>query len=175
MVMMIMVTCTVEWSTVDDDLIASDDGFFQQLASVHRFICRAVFRTVGVVRAIIDDDMLAMGIELSQNSVFSMCGMRTIRVVVAMVFRLFVVSHQEFSSRMLVSQLIQGFFDGTNPGLSGVQFLTIDGGGILVGRIHTGEADIGKFAWVGGWTLRIAGRKVPFGICGKAERRIVGK
>lgn len=71
MVVMVMMTGIIPWLTVNDNLIASDNERFQHLASVHRFVCRTVVRAVGVVRAIVDDDMLTMGIELSQDSFFS--------------------------------------------------------------------------------------------------------
>lgn len=58
--------------TVDDDLVASNHNFFQDFASVYRFICGAVARTVWVVRAVVDDDVLTVRIELCQDTLFVM-------------------------------------------------------------------------------------------------------
>ena len=71
----------IPWLTVDDNLISSDDNISQHRASVRRCICRAVARTVGVMRAIIDDEMLTVSIELCQNPVCSIPGVGTICIL----------------------------------------------------------------------------------------------
>ena len=69
--------------TVDDNLVASNDDFFQQFAPVYRFICGAVARPVGVLRTVVNDDVLTVGIELCQYSLFSMLAMGAIPTMVA--------------------------------------------------------------------------------------------
>lgn len=69
--------------TVDDDLVASNDDLFQDFASVHRFVCGAVARTVWVVRTVVDDNVLTVGIELCQDSLFAMLLIRAIPSTVA--------------------------------------------------------------------------------------------
>ena len=77
-----MVPGLVPRLTVDDNLVTSNYDISQDHASVRRFVCGAVARTVGIVRAIVDDEMLAVSIELCQNALVSMPGICTIRCMV---------------------------------------------------------------------------------------------
>ena len=62
----------VQWLTVDGNLVPSPDDFSQQFAPVRRCIGGTVARTVGEMRTVVHDDVLAVSVEFGQDSLFSM-------------------------------------------------------------------------------------------------------
>lgn len=69
--------------TIDGNLVAGNGDLFQDFAPVHRLVRGAVARAVGVVRTVIDHDVLAVRIELRQDSLFAMLLMCAIPCAVA--------------------------------------------------------------------------------------------
>ena len=170
-VITVMVMGLVPWPTVDGNLIAGNDDFPQHLAAVCCLVCGVVVCTVGEVRAVVNDDVLTVGIQFGQNTFLSMlmiCAVPFVMVraiVVAMAFHLCAIFHQAFGSEIGV-------------GIHSLAAAGRRGGGrirvvVAISRIEIRKTDVYGFARIGGWTLGAARREVPCDVPGRIERWII--
>ena len=177
-VVVIVIVGRVPWPTVDGNLVASNDDFSQQLASVRRFVGGTVASTVGEVRTVVHNDVFAVSVELGQDSLFSMrvtravpvCAVPVVGAVVMVVMcDLRSLWHNDFPAGRLVirasvgDDLILAASARRRRRGSARRFGVISG-------ISSREIEARKLAWVGGGTLRAAGREVPFDV----RRRVKG-
>ena len=140
-----MVMGLVPRLTVDDNLIAGNDGFPQDLAAAYCFVCGVVECAVGEVGAVVDDDVLTVDIQFGQDTfLFSMlvvCAVPLVVVSAIVVAVVFAIMIGVGIHRLAV------------PGRRGRgRFRAV----VAISRIESRKIDACEFARIGGWTLGAA-------------------
>ena len=174
--MMMMVTGRVPWPTINGNLVPGHDDLSQQLAPIRRCVGGTVARTVGEVRTVVHDDVLAVSVEFGQDALFSMRVTGAVPVAGAIVVlamcHLYALYHNDFPVGRWVIRAFagDGLFMATSASRrrrgSARRFRVISG-------ISAREIEARKLARVGDGTLRAAGREIPFDGRRMVEGRII--